>query len=97
MWGWSRRLWESYRGEPEVVVATKELHAHFAILDDKMPRQFASTLMVSTIGTVGILRLAKQCHLISEVKNHLDRLILCNFRLNTSLYASVLQQVGQSP
>jgi predicted nucleic acid-binding protein len=51
---------------------TKELNAHVAILDDKMARQFASTLTVSTIGTVGILRLVKQCHLISEVKSRSD-------------------------
>ena len=88
-------LMESYRGELEVVVVTKELNAHFPILDDKMVRQFASTLMVSTIGTVGVLRLAKQCHLISEVKSRFH-LIRCNFLLSTSFYTSVLQQVGES-
>ncbi len=93
---WSTHIGKFHRGELEVVVATKELNAHVAIPDDKMARQFASTLTVSTIGTVGILRLVKQCHLISEVNSRSDR-IGCNFRLSTLFYASVLQQVGESP
>ncbi|MCL4352323.1 MAG: DUF3368 domain-containing protein [Firmicutes bacterium] len=86
-----------HRGELEAIVAAQELNADYVLLDDRMGRRFAHTLLLSTMGTMGILRTAKERGLIPEIKTRLVRLINGNFRVSPVLYEEILREVGESP
>lgn len=44
------------------------------IMDDEVPKRFAKTLGITCIGTLGIVKLAKDAALISEVRPWLEQL-----------------------
>ncbi len=78
-------------GEIEVIVAAKELAVPFVILDDRSARKLAQTLLLRPIGTLGILRLAKQEGIISGVKPFVDRLISNNFRISRNIDEQIIK------
>ena len=84
-----------HQGELEAIIAAKELDANFTILDDLLARQLAGTFLIPVLGTVGVLRLAKQKKLISDVKSRLDGLLECGFRIGSPLYERVLRELGE--
>lgn len=55
-------------GESEVIALSLEKDLDWVILDDKQARNIAGNMDLKVIGTVGILLLAKQKSLISNVK-----------------------------
>ena len=81
-----------HRGELEVVVAAKELGISRVIIDDKSARIFAETMLLKTIGLVGVIRLAKDVGLIERVKPCLDTLVANEYRLSLKIYNEVLKQ-----
>lgn len=85
-----------HRGELEVIIGAKELGLEIVIIDEKSARRLADTLMLNSIGTVGLLLLAKRKEKIAEIKPYLDRLQSHNFRISTSLYKQVLLQAGET-
>lgn len=86
-----------HRGELEAIVSAQELNADYVLLDDRMARRCAQTMQLSTMGTMGILRTAKEHGLIPEIKTRLVRLINGNFRVSPVLYEEILREVGESP
>lgn len=83
------------RGELEVMVAAKELGINRVIIDDRPARNFAETMLLKSIGLVGILTAAKELGKITEVKNHLDILIQENYRISKKLYLEILKLSGE--
>ena len=55
-------------GESESVVLYKELQADFLLIDDKKARKIAENLGVNCIGTIGLLSVAKEKNIISELR-----------------------------
>jgi len=55
-------------GESEAIKLYDELDADFLLIDDKKARIFAENLGIQCIGTIGILSIAKQKDLVSELR-----------------------------
>ncbi|WP_341539685.1 DUF3368 domain-containing protein [Clostridium tyrobutyricum] len=84
-----------HRGELEVMVAAKELKIKRVIIDDRSARHFAETVLLRSIGLMGILLLAKECKKINSIKEYLDVLIENGFRMSIKLYNEVLKSAGE--
>jgi len=83
-------------GELETIIGAKEdEEISFAIIDERSARAFASTMLVDTLGILGVLVYAKQQGKIDSVKTCMDSLILNGYRISKTLYNTVLTQVGE--
>lgn len=68
-------VWNLGNGETEVLSFAFENKAQFtALIDDRAARKCAETLNIKTLGTGGILILAKKCGLIENVAVELKKL-----------------------
>lgn len=85
-----------HRGELEVIIAAKETGIGTAVIDDLSARKFADTMLVKTIGVVGILLLAKRLGKIEEIKKYLDLLIANKYRISDKLYRTILNEAEES-
>ncbi len=73
-------------GESEVIALSIEKKLDGAILDDKQARNIADNMGLKVLGTVGVLMLAKQRKIISNVKPLLIEMKKkVNFRLSSSI------------
>lgn len=82
-------------GELEVVVGAKEIQADYVIIDEKAARNFASMMMLTDVGIIGILLKAKKLGRVSEVKRYLLSLIGSGYRISKSLYCRALDLAGE--
>lgn len=73
------------------MIAAKELGIQDVILDDLSARKLAETFLLRPVGTLGMLLLAKEENVLSEVKPHLDQLLEKNFRMSKVLYERILR------
>jgi len=55
-------------GESESILLYKELNANFLMIDDKKARSIAENLGIQCIGTLGVLSIAKERGLVTELK-----------------------------
>lgn len=81
-------------GEASAVAAALALGCG-VLMDDKAGRRMARNFGVATIGTVGVLALAKQKNHIVAVKPLLDQLTRSGYFLGEALIASALKVVGE--
>ena len=84
-----------HRGELEVIVAAKELGNLYVLIDERSCRRFAEDLMLKTIGTIGILKMAKLNGKIKEVRPLLDELIAKKIRISERLYLDTLKELNE--
>ena len=84
-----------HRGELEVIIGAKELNTDFAIIDEISARKLAKVMSVDTIGTVGILKIAKNKNLITDLKPLLLLLIKNKFRISEKLIDKILRDVNE--
>lgn len=84
-----------HKGELEVMIAAKELKINRVIIDDRPARNFSETMLLKSIGLIGILLTAKKLGLISEVKKYLDILIQEGYRISKKLYLEGLKSAGE--
>jgi predicted nucleic acid-binding protein len=82
-------------GEASAIAAALALGGG-VLMDDKAGRRMARNFGVATIGTVGVLVLAKQKAYIEAVKPLLDQLTSSGYFLGESLIASALVAAGES-
>ena len=55
-------------GESESVILYKELEADFLLIDDKKARKIAENFGLNCIGTIGLLSVAKDKKIISDLR-----------------------------
>lgn len=55
-------------GESESVILYKEISADFLLIDDKKARTFAENFDINCVGTIGLLSIAKDKGLVSELR-----------------------------
>lgn len=79
-----------HHGELEVMVLAKELGIKHVIIDDRSARHFADTMMLKTIGLIGLLVIAKQNNKIEAVRPYMDILLRSGYRLSVKLYNQIL-------
>ncbi|MFM9969673.1 MAG: DUF3368 domain-containing protein [Burkholderiales bacterium] len=65
------------------------------LIDDMHGRVVAATLKIETIGTVGVLLLARQRALIPALKPLLEQLVASGHYLSTTLVQAALIKVGE--
>ena len=82
-------------GESEAIVLTQELGARYLLLDDGTARRKTQRLGLSTLGTLGVLLMAKEAGLIARVKPVLDELRQTDFRMSLKVYREVQFRAGE--
>ena len=85
-----------HRGESETIIGAKEdADIKFAIIDEKAARAFAATMLVDTLGILGILSYAKAMGKIEFVRPYMDKLIENSYRISNALYNQVLKRENE--
>ena len=84
-----------HKGELETIIGAKELNCEFAVIDEITARNFAETFSVNTIGTVGILRIAKRKAFINKLKPLLLQLHRNKFRISNKILTEVLKKENE--
>ncbi|MEH2411727.1 DUF3368 domain-containing protein [Nostoc sp.] len=83
-------------GEREAIALALETGERQILLDEREARQVAQNLGLQTIGTLGILLLAKNRKIITQVQPLLDAMInTAQYWVSRSLYEQVLRQIGE--
>lgn len=83
-------------GEAQAIVLTRELESELLIIDERKGRNVAQSFNIKTIGTLGVLVLAKEYGFISHIRPILDQMISqARFRIGAKLYDSVLKANGE--
>ena len=83
-------------GETEAMLLYKQLAADKLLIDDKRGRKVAKINQISTIGTLGVLLVAKEKGLIVEVAPLLQQIEQSDIYLSPNLIATVLELAGES-
>ncbi|MDI6605329.1 MAG: DUF3368 domain-containing protein [Thermoanaerobacteraceae bacterium] len=84
-----------HKGELEVIFAAKELGINRVIIDDKPARYFAETMLLKTIGLIGILVLAKDLGKIENIRSYMDVLLQNEYRISLRLYNEILTKENE--
>lgn len=82
-------------GEAEALDLAIYIKAERLLIDERKGSILAKQLGITTIGLLGILKIAKENNLISSVKIFLDKLIENNFWLSNELYNLVLKSANE--
>jgi len=83
-----------YRGEAEAIELALELGVDLIILDDDIARQIAIMKGLNVVGTLAVLRQAKEKNLIPILKPLLDALRSVGFYIGDE-YNEILMDVGE--
>lgn len=83
------------RGEAEAIVLAKELKATL-LIDDAKARKYAKLLNVEVIGTLGLLKIAKNHGLIPSVREAINDMLAEGYYIEDKLIKKILKDVGES-
>lgn len=84
------------RGEAEVIALAQMLPNSMVVIDDARARRVAERLRIERIGTVGLLRHAKQMGLIALLRPHLEALQAQGIYVRQALIDAALKDVGEA-
>jgi uncharacterized protein len=82
-------------GESEAIALAQSFPGCLPLVDDARARREAERLNIRRIGTVGLLRRAKQSGLINSLRAEIEALQSKGIYIHQSLIDSVLQEVGE--
>lgn len=83
-------------GEREAIALALETGEEQILLDEREARQVAQSIGLQVMGTLGILLLAKNNQIISQVQPLLNAMIdISQYWVSTTLYQQVLRQAGE--
>jgi len=83
------------RGEAEAIALAQSIPNSIVLLDDIQARRLVEHLRIPRIGTLGILRRAKNAGLITELKVDIEQLLANGIYIQSSLVEAVLRDVGE--
>jgi len=87
--------WDLGAGESEVLTFAFQNPGFHAIIDDKAARRCAKTLGIKTLGTGGLLILAKRRGLIASVSSGLEKLRQSGLWISDELDDLLLKEAGE--
>lgn len=82
-------------GEAEAIVLAEQLQADWLLLDDLAARNAGEQRALRFIGTLGILLLAKDLGLLTNIREVLEELVVSGFHVSDSLYQRILARSGE--
>jgi len=83
------------RGEAEAIALAQSLPGSLLLVDDRRARRVAERMNIRRMGTVGLLRRARQCGMIDRLRPHLDALQASGVYVSQALTEAVLREVGE--
>ena len=83
-------------GESEAIILARELDANLLLVDERVAKRKARTLGLPTLGTLGVLLLAKDQGLLVALSPLLEDLRRAGFRMSHDLYRRVLDSAGET-
>ena len=83
------------RGEAEALALAQIIPNSIVLLDDAQARRVAERLGIPRIGTLGILRRAKNLGLIDKVKPYIERLEASGIYIHINVIKAVLSDLGE--
>lgn len=83
-------------GESEAIVLARELQAELLLLDERAATRKARAVGLQTIGTLGLLLLAKEQGIIRTIQPMLAELRQVGFHMSIPLFQRVLESAGES-
>ena len=83
------------KGEAEAIVLAKELKTTL-LVDDAKARKYAKLLNVEVIGTLGLLKMAKNHGVIPSVKGAISDMVSEGYYIEDKLITQILEDVGES-
>jgi predicted nucleic acid-binding protein len=83
------------RGEAEAIILAKQLKLPL-LADDAKARKYASLLNVEVMGTLGLLKLAKNRGVLSSVKKAIMEMLAEGYYIDSRLIIKLLEDVGES-
>lgn len=84
-------------GEAEAIALAVEMDADLLLMDERLGRATAQHFGLHYIGLIGVLMMARQRKLITEIKPDLDRLRqVAGFYISESLYKRVLKDAAEA-
>lgn len=83
-------------GETQAMILYKQISADKLLIDDKRGRKVAQLNNINIIGSMGILLVAKQRNLITNISSKLEQIQRADIYLQSSLIASVLELAGET-
>jgi predicted nucleic acid-binding protein len=90
-----RAVTQLHLGECAAIILAEELNAAQILIDERAARQVAESRNLKVIGTIGILLLAKNRNLISNVKELLDALMTEGMRISPTIYRKALKMARE--
>lgn len=84
------------KGEAASIILYKKTEADFLAINDLKARGVAYAMGVKIIGSLGILRLAKDKGLLKEIRSLLDELRRIGAYISDELYQRILDDAGES-
>jgi predicted nucleic acid-binding protein len=82
-------------GEREAIALAKE-HGAFLLVDEREARRTASQLNIPVVGSLRVLKEAKDREVILQVKPILDELIATGTYIGDTLYQAFLRNAGEA-
>lgn len=87
--------WDLGRGESEAItIALQDANAR-AVLDDFQARKCTALLGVDTVGSLGLLLMAKRRGLIDAVRPEIDKLIGAGLRIDFAILDKIYKKIGE--
>jgi predicted nucleic acid-binding protein len=83
-------------GESEAIILARELDAELVLIDERAARRKARGIGLQTVGTLGVLLMAKDKGLVAGLKPLLDDLRRAGFRMSDDLYRQVHGSAGEA-
>lgn len=83
-------------GESEAIILAQENQAALILLDERAATRKARSIGLQSIGTLGVLLIAKEKGFVTELKPLLDNLQSGGFHMSDALYRQVLHSASEA-
>ena len=82
-------------GERDAISLAVEIGVPSVVLDDRQARRYAAALGVRTVGTLGVLALAKDRGLLALLAPEIEQLLSHRFFVAPEVFAEILRRAGE--